>query len=186
MRSVERRAHANAKAVKTEIGKMKQEVFSKLDFTAAVTSKCLSVAMAGQAPCPRLIRVEEDKSQAPTRTPQAPTGSRFSHFRRAKMDPFLRKLGKSKTKRYRVRFLCAYDTSAADCGPDGQGYIVESKKWQQWLRKCLPLVQVRLKEEGYVDLEELDVSRTVLVAFYVGAAVAQVVRRCQACRPYQK
>lgn len=156
MRRFEQRAHANANALNTEIGQMRQEVFSKLDFVAAVTSKCLSVAVEGQAPCPRLIQVfEEDTSQAPTRAPQTPTGPKFSHLRRTMMAPFLRKWGKSKTKRYRVRFLCAYDTSAADCGPDGQGYIVESKIWQQWLRKCLPLVQVRLKGDISVCLEEL-------------------------------
>lgn len=150
MRSFELNADANANAVHTELGKMRQEVFSKLDFIAAVTSKCLLVSVEGEVPCPRFIRVEEDASQAPTR-------SRFSHFRRAMMDPFLRKRGKSKGKEptpkcYRVCFLCAHDMSAADCGPDGQGYIVESeKKWQQWLRKCLPLVQVRLELASWAD-----------------------------------
>lgn len=140
MRRFELKADANANALRQDL----QEVFSRLDFIAAVTSKCLVVSVEGQTPCPRLIEVEEDASQAPTQ-------SRFSHFRRAKMDPFLRRPGrstakKSKPKRFRVRFLCAHDMSAADCGPDGQGYVVESEKeWQQWLRKGLPLIQVSLK-----------------------------------------
>lgn len=146
MLSFELKADANAKTL-TEFGNMKQEIFSKLDFIAAVTSKCLLVSVEGQIPCPRFIEVEEDASQAPTQ-------SRFSHFRRAKMDNFLRILGKSKAKqskpkRFRVRFLCAHDMSAADCGPDGQGYIVESEeKWKLWLRKCLPLIQVSWEEIG--------------------------------------
>ena len=120
---------------------MKQEIFSKLDFIAAVTSKCLLVSVEGGNPCPRLIRVEEDVTH--TSTP-----SRFSHYRRKVMDRIRRKrhtpkATQSKPKRYRVRFLCAHDLSAADCGSDGQGYIIESEEdWQRWLRKCLPLVQV--------------------------------------------
>lgn len=125
----------------SKLGEMEQEMFSKLDFVAAVTSKCLLVSVKWENPCPRLIRVEED-------VVHASTPSRFSHYRRKTMDRFRRKLRKpkapqSKPKRYRVRFLCAHDLSAANCGPDGQGYIVESEEdWQRWLRKCLPLVQV--------------------------------------------
>ena len=125
----------------TMLGEMRHECFSRLDFIAAVTSKCLLVSVEGKNPCPRLIRVDEDA----TRTP---TSSRFSHYRRKAMDSLRRKLGKpkdkkSKPKRYRVRFLCAHDMSAAVCGPDGQGYIVDSEDdWQRWLRKCLPLIQV--------------------------------------------
>lgn len=120
---------------------MKEEIFSKLDFIAAVTSKCLLVSVEGENPCPRLISVEEE-------APHTSTVSKFSHYRRKAMDPFRRKLGKpssqkSNPKQYRIRFLCAYDMSAADCGPDGQGYVLESEKeWQRWLQKCLPLVQV--------------------------------------------
>lgn len=146
MRRFELQADANANALHTELGEMRQKVFSRLDFIAAVTTKCLLVSVEDQRRCPRLIAVEEETSQAPLHR------NRFSHFCRVMMDPFIRKRGKSKAKqskqkRYRVRFLCAHDMSAADCGPDEQGYIVESEKeWQQWLRKCLPLIQVRLEE----------------------------------------
>ncbi|CAN0201907.1 unnamed protein product [Scytosiphon promiscuus] len=126
------------------LGEMRHTIFPKLDFIAAVTSRCLLVAVREGNPCPRLVRVEEDVTHTPTR-------SRFSHFRRKAMDPFRRKRRKSSIaeqsgpKRYRVRFLCAYDMSAADCGPDGQGYVVETQEdWQRWIQKCLPLVQVAL------------------------------------------
>ena len=124
----------------TMLGEMK-EIFSRLDFIAAVTSRCLLVSVEGDNPCPRLIRVDEDLTS--TRTP-----SKLSHYRRKTMDSLRRKLGKpkahiAKPRRYRVRFLCAHDMSAGVCGPDGEGYIVKSEEnWQRWLRKCLPLVQV--------------------------------------------
>jgi len=126
----------------TALGDVKQEIFTRLDFIAALTSKCLLVSVQGDNPCPRLIRVDEDVTHS-----SAP--SRLSHYRRKAMEPFRRMIGTpkarpSKPTRYRVRFLCAHDMSAGDCGPDGQGYILESEKdWQRWLRKCLPLVQVR-------------------------------------------
>jgi len=123
----------------TMLGEMRQEVFSRLDFIAAVTSKCLLVSVEGSNPCPRLIRVDEDVTW--TGTP-----AKLSHYGRKAMDSLRRKLGKPKaqqSKCYRVRFLCAHDLSAAVCGPDGEGYIVKSEEnWQRWLRKCLPLVQV--------------------------------------------
>lgn len=150
MRNFEVAADANANAIITELGDIGQEVFSKLDFISAVTSKCLLVSVEEQKPCPRLILVEEELSQ--------PRGHcRLSHFRRTMMGHFLRKLRKSnahqpKRKRYRVRFLCAHDMSAADCGPDGRGYVLESEKeWQQWLRKCLPLIQVSFQEAQRSD-----------------------------------
>lgn len=141
LHGAEKRMEDFERTVDTMLDEMKQEIFSKLDFIAAVASKCLLVSIKGDNPCPRLISVEEDVTHTSTL-------SKFSHFRRKAMDPLRRALGKTKTqqskpKRYRVRFLCAYDMSAAECGPDGQGYIVESEKdWQRWLQKCLPLVQV--------------------------------------------
>lgn len=131
----------------------KDEIFSRLDFIAAVTSKCLLVSVEGNNPCPRRIGVEQEDVPLRTTTPSRSQvlRSRFSHFRRAVMDPFRLKKRQPKaqqtttSKRYRVRFLCAYDGSEADCGPDGFGYIVENEKdWQRWLRKCLPIVQVSL------------------------------------------
>ena len=121
MRSFKLQADANANALHTELGEMRDEFFSRLDFIAAVMTEYLLVSVRDQCPCPCLIWVvEEDISHAPVHR------NRFSHFRRAMMDPFIRKRGKSKAKqskqkRYRIRFLCAHDLSAADCGPDGQG-----------------------------------------------------------------
>ena len=68
----------------SKLGEMEQEIFSKLDFVAAVTSKCLLVSVKWENPCPRLVRVEED-------VVHASTPSRFSHYRRNTMDRFRRK-----------------------------------------------------------------------------------------------
>lgn len=132
----------------TMLGEMRQGIFSRLDFIAAVTSKCLLVSVEGSNPCPRLIRVDEGVIRVGT-------PAKLSHYRRKAMDSLRRKLGKPKTQEskhyYRVRFLCAHDMSAAVCGPHGEGYIVDSgENWQRWLRKCLPLVQVSVDRHKYV------------------------------------
>lgn len=107
------------------------------------------------------------------------------------MDPFIRKRGKSKAKqsnqkRYRIRFLCAHDMSAADCGPDGQGYIVEpEKEWQQWLRKCLPLIQVRLEAIRANHFVRPCAVPGQPFSLCVCTAKVHVVRRRQACWPHQ-
>eukprot|EP00752_Nemacystus_decipiens_P001293 g1285.t2 len=121
----------------TQLMGLGREMSPKLSNIAAVANKCLLSLAEKDTPCPRLIIVSEDPSAGSTR-------SRFSHFRREAMDKLFHRKGQPKASCYRVRFLCAQDLSAASCGEDGQGYKVEIKDWQKWLRKCLPLVQVSL------------------------------------------
>jgi len=125
---------STAGEMKSTVGEMKQEWSS----IAAVVNKLLLVSVEGRDPCPRLIEV--DKGIMPTST-----SSRRCSCCRTVME-FLRCTAvKPKVQKpcYRVRFLCAHDKSPAVCGPDGQGYIVESEEeWQLWMRKLVPLIKV--------------------------------------------
>ena len=43
---------------------------------------------------------------------------------------------------FRLQFLCEYDLSEVPCGPDGNGYPI--KKLANWVKRCIPLLQVRI------------------------------------------
>ncbi|CAB1103818.1 unnamed protein product [Ectocarpus sp. CCAP 1310/34] len=119
-----------------EMASLREDVSLQLDCIAAVTSECLLVSAEKDIPCPRLIMVSEDD------VPESDQ-SRLSHFRREMMDQLF--LGKGQTpQHYRIRFLCAYDLSAATCGEDGLGYKVEIGSWKGWLQKYMPVIQVAL------------------------------------------
>lgn len=117
-----------------QIQQLGQDISRKLDCIAAVTSKCLLVSVENDIPCPRLIMVSEDVSPG-----SAP--SSLSHFRREMVDKLLPRVGPA-PQCYRIRFLCAYDLTAATCGEDGLGYKVEIQGWQKWLKACLPVFKV--------------------------------------------
>jgi len=128
-----------AELFRSRIQGLSQEMSAKLDCIAAVTSECLLVSVKKDAPYPRLIMVSEEVS--PKDVGPESDQSRLSHFRREMMDKFFRGRGPT-PQGYRVRFLCAYDLTAATCGEDGLGYKVEIKGWQNWLRACLPVIKV--------------------------------------------
>lgn len=125
-------------SLKASITGLGQELSPSLKGIAAVVNKCLVSLSGEETPCPRLIMVTEDPSPGSPR-------SRFAHFRGDILRKLLGKKGETKRKCYRVRFLCAHDLSAANCGDDGQGYKVEIKDWQKWLQRFLPLIQVSEK-----------------------------------------
>ncbi len=119
---------------------LRDNVSLKLDCIAAVTSECLLVSVKKDIPFPRLIMVSED--MPPKDVPES-YQTRLSHFRREMMDKLF--LGKAPTpQHYRIRFLCAYDLSAATCGEDGLGYKVEIGGWKDWLQKYMPVIQVSI------------------------------------------
>ena len=118
-----------------QIQQLGQDISGKLDCIAAVTSKCLLVSVEKDIPCPRLIMVSEDVSPG--------SASSLSRFRRDMMDKLLRRDGDGAARQcYRIRFLCAYDLTAATCGEDGLGYKIEIHGWQKWLKACLPVIKV--------------------------------------------
>ncbi|CAM9310751.1 unnamed protein product [Laminaria digitata] len=124
-----------------QIQQLRQDTSRKLDCIAAITSKCLLVSVEKDIPCPRLIIVSEDVDVSPGSEP-----SRLSHFRRDMVDKLLRR---DEEKRpapqcYRIRFLCAYDLTTANCGEDGHGYKVDLQGRQKWLKACLPVIKVSL------------------------------------------
>ncbi len=122
-----------------DMASLRGDVALKLDCIAAVTSECLLMSVEKDIPCPRLMMVSEDVSRNDV-SPESDE-SRLSHFRREMMDKMF--LGKGPApQHYRIRFLCAYDLSAATCGEDGLGYKVEIGGWKGWLQKFMPVIQV--------------------------------------------
>lgn len=127
-----------------QIQQLGQDISRKLDCIAAVTSKCLLVSVEKDIPCPRLIMVSEDVSPG-----SAP--SSLSHFRREMVNKLLRREGPA-PRCYRIRFLCAYNLTAATCGEDGLGYKVEIQGWQKWLKACLPVFKVSFNIRPHTEL----------------------------------
>lgn len=126
------------------VGTSAATIHSKLDAMGAIVGKCLLVSTAQAESCPRLVWIEEDDPNGASLS----SPSRFGHFRRVAWDKLRRaKKGALVRTRLRIRFLCAHDLSLAECGHDGNGYLVEVKDWQRWLQQCLPLLQVHEKFE---------------------------------------
>jgi len=128
-----------AELFRSRVQSLSQEMSAKLDCIAAVASECLLVSVKKDIPYPRLIMVSEETS--PEDVSPEWDQSRLSHFRREMLDKLFRG-NRSTPQGYRIRFLCAYDLSAATCGEDGLGYKVEIGGWKTWLKACLPVIQV--------------------------------------------